>query len=46
MAVLPGRSSHALPKACDWLMNSSDSPIIDFYPTEVPLDPNGKAMPW
>lgn len=46
MAVLPSDSSHAIPKAGRWLMSDLESPIIDFYPTEVPVDPNGKAMPW
>lgn len=46
MAVLPSDSSHAIPKASRWLMKDVESPIIDFYPTEVPVDPNGKAMPW
>ncbi len=46
MAVLPEDSSHAIPKASRWLMSDSESPIIDFYPKEVPCDPNGKAMPW
>lgn len=46
MAVLPSDSSHAIPKASRWLMCDPESPIIDFYPTEVPVDPNGKAMPW
>lgn len=46
MAVLPSDSSHAIPKASRWLMSDIESPIIDFYPTEVPVDPNGKAMPW
>jgi 5'-3' exoribonuclease 2 len=46
MAVLPSDSSHAIPKASRWLMSDVESPIIDFYPTEVPVDPNGKAMPW
>lgn len=27
-------------------MLNPDSPIIDFYPEDVPVDPNGKAMPW
>ena len=27
-------------------MTDMESPIIDFYPSEVPVDPNGKAMPW
>lgn len=46
MAVLPSDSSHAIPKAARWLMCDEESPIIDFYPTDVPVDPNGKAMPW
>lgn len=27
-------------------MTDPESPIIDFYPKDVPVDPNGKAMPW
>merc|ERR1712238_435282 len=46
MAVLPSDSSHAIPEAGRWLMDDIESPIIDFYPSEVPVDPNGKAMPW
>ncbi|KAL7571127.1 hypothetical protein ACA910_014733 [Epithemia clementina (nom. ined.)] len=46
MAVLPSDSSHAIPKAARWLMCDPESPIIDFYPKDVPVDPNGKAMPW
>jgi 5'-3' exoribonuclease 2 len=46
MAVLPSDSAHAIPKASRWLMTDIESPIIDFYPTDVPVDPNGKAMPW
>jgi len=46
MAVLPSDSSHAIPNAGRWLMSDLESPIIDFYPSEVPVDPNGKAMPW
>jgi 5'-3' exoribonuclease 2 len=46
MAVLPSDSSHAIPKESRWLMEDTESPIIDFYPHEVPVDPNGKAMPW
>ena len=46
MAVLPEDSKHAIPKASRWLMVDDESPIIDFYPKEVPVDPNGKAMPW
>jgi len=46
MAVLPSDSSHAVPVASRWLMKDDESPIIDFYPTNVICDPNGKAMPW
>jgi 5'-3' exoribonuclease 2 len=46
MAVLPSDSSPAIPKEARWLMEDPESPIIDFYPKDVPVDPNGKAMPW
>lgn len=46
LAVLPEDSSHAVPKEARWLMADEESPIIDFYPTDVPCDPNGKSMPW
>lgn len=46
MGVLPSDSAHAIPKASRWLMCDEESPIIDFYPEDVPVDPNGKAMPW
>ena len=46
MAVLPSDSAHALPKPSRWLMSDEESPILDFYPKDVPVDPNGKAMPW
>ena len=46
MAVFPSDSSHAIPKEARWLMMDPESPIIDFYPKDVPVDPNGKAMPW
>lgn len=46
LAVLPGSSCNAVPSSSRWLMTMEESPIIDFYPEEVPVDPNGKAMPW
>jgi 5'-3' exoribonuclease 2 len=46
MAVLPSDSAHAIPAAARWLMTDPESPIIDFYPSDVLVDPNGKAMPW
>lgn len=46
MGVFPSGSSHAIPKPYRWLMSETESPIIDFYPKDIPVDPNGKAMPW
>jgi len=46
MGVFPGDTAHAVPKECRYLLTDDDSPIIDFYPKDVPCDPNGKAMPW
>ena len=46
MGVFPAASSHAIPKPYRYLMSETESPIIDFYPTQIPVDPNGKPMPW
>ena len=46
MSVLPAASGHVLPPIFRPLMSSPDSPIIDFYPTEFPIDMNGKKMSW
>jgi 5'-3' exonuclease len=46
MAVLPPRSSHALPAACADLMVRASSPILDFYPEQFDMDPNGKKFTW
>ncbi|KAL4110434.1 hypothetical protein PRIC1_002125 [Phytophthora ramorum] len=46
MGVFPAGSGHAIPKPYRWLMSDTESPIIDFYPKDIPVDPNGKAMPW
>ncbi|KAJ2116207.1 5'-3' exoribonuclease 2 [Coemansia sp. RSA 922] len=46
MSVLPARSRHNLPKEFSPLMTQEDSPIIDFYPTDFPLDLNGKKFLW
>ena len=46
LAVLPSNSVHALPEACRWLMTDQSSPIIDLYNDDVPIDPNGKHLPW
>ena len=46
LAVLPSNSVHALPEPCRWLMTDASSPIIDLYNNDVPIDPNGKHLPW
>ncbi|KAJ1773695.1 5'-3' exoribonuclease 2 [Coemansia sp. RSA 1813] len=46
MSVLPARSRHNLPEPFGPLMTEDDSPIIDFYPTDFPLDLNGKKFLW
>ncbi|XP_057807428.1 5'-3' exoribonuclease 3-like isoform X2 [Salvia miltiorrhiza] len=46
MAVLPPRSSHALPVAYKGLMVDKESKIIDFYPTEFEMDVDGKRFLW
>ena len=38
LSVLPEDSSHAVPKAARWLMRDDESPIIDFYPKDVPCE--------
>ncbi len=46
MACLPPSSSDLLPTPYQWLMKSSKSPIIDFYPESFTIDMNGKRWPW
>ncbi|KAL3233573.1 5'-3' exoribonuclease 2 [Nakaseomyces bracarensis] len=46
MSVLPAASGHTLPEVFRPLMSDEDSEIIDFYPTEFPIDMNGKKMSW
>ena len=46
MSVLPAASGHTLPAIFRPLMSDEDSPIIDFYPKDFPVDMNGKKMPW
>ncbi|KAJ1903231.1 5'-3' exoribonuclease 2 [Coemansia sp. IMI 209127] len=46
MSVLPARSKHNLPEPFGPLMTEDTSPIIDFYPTDFPLDLNGKKFLW
>ena len=46
MGVLPDRSKKIVPQVYHELMNSPDSPIIDFYPRDFELDMNGKKQEW
>jgi len=46
MGVMPAASSHTIPEVFRDLMSEEDSPIIDFYPTEFPIDLNGKKFAW
>ncbi|KAJ2787510.1 5'-3' exoribonuclease 2, partial [Coemansia interrupta] len=46
MGVLPARSRHNLPAPFGPLMTEKDSPIIDFYPHDFPLDLDGKKFLW
>jgi len=46
MACMPPSQAHTLPEPYRWLMTSSDSPIIDFYPRAFTVDMNGKRWPW
>lgn len=46
MGVLPAASNHAIPEVFRSLMSDEDSKIIDFYPTDFPIDLNGKKFAW
>ena len=46
MGVMPAASNHTIPEVFRPLMSEEDSPIVDFYPTEFPIDLNGKKFAW
>ncbi|XP_040965579.1 5'-3' exoribonuclease 2-like [Gossypium hirsutum] len=46
MSVLPPRSAHVLPKLYAKLITDADSQIIDFYPTNLEIDTDGKRHAW
>ncbi|KAJ3315681.1 5'-3' exoribonuclease 2 [Boothiomyces sp. JEL0838] len=46
MGVFPAASKDHIPKPFHYLMTDPDSEIIDFYPTEFPIDLNGKKYLW
>ena len=45
MSVFPKQSRHAVP-TCYWKLYDPESPIIEFYPSEVKLDINGERYAW
>ncbi len=46
LSVLPASSAAHLPEPFRWLMMDSASPVLDFYPTEFPVDMEGKRADW
>ena len=46
MGVLPAASRAHIPSIFHHLMLQDESPILDFYPTDFPIDLNGKKYEW
>jgi 5'-3' exonuclease len=46
MAVLPPQSAQFLPDPMRDLMVNESSPVVDFYPPDFEIDPNGKRNAW
>lgn len=46
LGCLPPASTRLLPRSYQWLMVSSDSPVLHFYPVEFGIDQDGKKNPW
>ena len=46
MGVFPADSKSHIPPAWQNLMTDSESPVIDFYPTDFKIDLNGKRYDW
>ncbi|KAI8902204.1 XRN 5'-3' exonuclease N-terminus-domain-containing protein [Globomyces pollinis-pini] len=46
LGVFPAHSKSHIPQVFHYLMTDQDSPIIDFYPVDFPIDLNGKKYEW
>uniref|UniRef100_A0A2R5LDG2 5'-3' exoribonuclease 1 n=1 Tax=Ornithodoros turicata TaxID=34597 RepID=A0A2R5LDG2_9ACAR len=46
MSIMPTASKKLVPNAYQSLMESEDSPIVDYYPREFSTDLNGKQQEW
>ena len=46
LGCLPPPSRRLLPRVYQWIMTSTDSPMIEFYPLDFKIDQDGKKNPW
>lgn len=46
LGCLPPSSCKLLPRPYQWLMTSSESPVLHFYPLKFNIDQDGKKNPW